>query len=102
MKRRPPRSTLLPYTTLFRSPERASEEATEAFVREILSRGDAERDALVARGKELAVDVENGGSVVVARARPIAPADEGRRRRLDRKSTRLNSRPANFSHAGFS
>src|SRR3954451_15485585 len=64
-----------------RGPERASEEATEAFVRSVLTKG-GERDALVARGKELAVDVVAGGSVGVARRRPLAPAEEGWRRRL--------------------
>src|SRR5439155_20046952 len=64
-----------------RGPERASEEATAAFLRSLLKKG-GDRDALVARGKELAIDVEGGGSVVVARAHPIAPAQEGWRRRL--------------------
>src|SRR3954449_963518 len=64
-----------------RGPERASEEATASFLRSVLRRG-GNRDALVARGKELAIDVETGGSVVVARAHPIAPAEEGWRRRL--------------------
>ena len=64
-----------------RGPERASEEATAAFLRSVLKKG-GDRDALVARGKELAIDVEGGGSVVVARAHPIAPAEEGWRRRL--------------------
>src|SRR5215212_5559485 len=40
-----------------RGPERASEAATEAFVRSVLTRG-ADRSALIARGKELAIDVE--------------------------------------------
>jgi sugar diacid utilization regulator len=64
-----------------RGPERASEEATEAFVRAVLTKG-GDRDALVARGKELAVDVDAGGSVIVARAHPVAPAEDGWRRRL--------------------
>src|SRR3954454_19413289 len=64
-----------------RGPERASEEATASFLRSVLRRG-GDRDALVARGKELAIDVETGGSVVVARAHPVAPAEEGWRRRL--------------------
>jgi sugar diacid utilization regulator len=64
-----------------RGPERASEEATEAFVRAVLTRG-GDRAALVSRGKELAVEVEAGGSVVVARAHPLAPVEDGWRRRL--------------------
>src|SRR3954466_2232114 len=62
-----------------RGPERASEAATAAFLASLLARG-GDRDSLVARGKELAIDVEAGGSVVVARAHPIAPAEEGWRR----------------------
>src|SRR3954469_15416630 len=42
-----------------RGPERASEEATAAFLGSVLARG-GDRGALVARGKELAVDVETG------------------------------------------
>src|SRR4051794_139357 len=64
-----------------RGPERASEEATEAFVRAVLTRG-GDRAALIARGKELAVEVEAGGSVVVARAHPLAAVEDGWRRRL--------------------
>jgi sugar diacid utilization regulator len=64
-----------------RGPERASEAATEAFVRSVLTKG-GDRAALIARGKELAVEVEAGGSVVVARAHPLAPVEDGWRRRL--------------------
>src|SRR5207253_326274 len=64
-----------------RGPERASEEATAAFLGSVLARG-GDRGALVARGKELDIDVEAGGTVIVARAHPIAPAEEGWRRRL--------------------
>src|SRR3954471_4758920 len=64
-----------------RGPERASEAATEAFVRAVLTRG-GDRAALIARGKELAVEVEAGGSVVVARAHPLAPVEDGWRRRI--------------------
>src|SRR3954470_11510950 len=59
-----------------RGPERASEEATEAFVRAVLTKS-GDRAALVAGGKELAVEVEAGGSVVVARAYPLAPVEDG-------------------------
>src|SRR4051795_6251448 len=63
-----------------RGPERASEEATASFLASLLARG-GERASLVARGKELDIDVEAGGSVVMARAHPGAPAGEGRGRR---------------------
>src|SRR3954465_15070146 len=64
-----------------RGPERASAEATEAFVRAVLTKG-GDREPLVARGRELAVDVDGGGSVVVARAHPLTPVEDGWRRRL--------------------
>jgi sugar diacid utilization regulator len=65
-----------------RAPALASEEAVAAFVRSLLSRTAAERDDIVARGRELAIDVERGGAVVVARAQPVAPAEDGWRRRF--------------------
>src|SRR3712207_8867419 len=45
MIRRPPRSTLFPYTTLFRSPWYPGEDDVDALVREDLDRW--ERDGLV-------------------------------------------------------
>src|SRR3712207_8621653 len=73
MIRRPPRSTLFPYTTLFRSTEH---EATVSKVGEdqlfyLMSRGLSEEEAIAM--------VVNG----------------------DRKSTRLNSSHANISYAVF-
>ncbi len=65
-----------------RGPERASEEAIAAFVEAVLGREIADREDLVARGKELAVDVEAGGCVVVARAHPLAPTEDGWRERF--------------------
>src|SRR3712207_8448853 len=93
MIRRPPRSTLFPYTTLFRSGVPG-----------------AHREGVRA--------VAVGADVVLARARARLPVgDHGRlaretavRRRAglgvegpggDRKSTRLNSSHANISHAVF-
>src|SRR3712207_8266022 len=88
MIRRPPRSTLFPYTTLFRS----------APVKVFL---DASPDV---RAERRAADADAGvrptGDVVTAVA-----ADLARRDRLDssrdRKSTRLNSSHANISYAVF-
>src|SRR5258707_1609857 len=76
MIRRPPRSTLFPYTTLFRSDR----------IREY-SRAEQQRDKLSALGKlsaGLAHELNN-------------PASAAR----DRKSTRLNSSHANISYAVF-
>src|SRR2546427_6570051 len=74
MIRRPPRSTLFPYTTLFRSPGGAGGEGA---------------------GKEPAV---GGGQA--GRLRDRAGAGSGARDR-DRKSTRLNSSHSQISYAVF-
>src|SRR3712207_8999151 len=88
MIRRPPRSTLFPYTTLFRSEER------ERRVR-------AAHERIAAR---VAVELRLGWE--------LTPSDELLREDLrryalegvdavDRKSTRLNSSHANISYAVF-
>src|SRR5690348_18116186 len=79
MIRRPPRSTLFPYTTLFRS-ERAGLRALEG--------GDAQR-----RG-----DWSGVGLAVGARPSRLAPRVLGDG---DRKSTRLNSSHPSISYAVF-
>src|SRR2546428_2737413 len=82
MIRRPPRSTLFPYTTLFRS-----------AVGELpVSGGGIGREQLHAIDDILAL-----GAVGAERALPaIAP-----RARIDRKSTRLNSSHDQISYAVF-
>ncbi|MEA2272454.1 MAG: hypothetical protein QOI98_1162, partial [Solirubrobacteraceae bacterium] len=64
-----------------RAPERASAEAVTALLRDVLARG-VDRGHAVARGKELGIDLERGGSLVVARAHPLALTDEGWRARV--------------------
>src|SRR3712207_8962956 len=81
MIRRPPRSTLFPYTTLFRS--RAAR--LPARIRRVLWRRDQDRPRRLP-GEQ--VDQQPR-----ARGRPG--------RQQDRKSTRLKSRYANISHALF-
>src|SRR3712207_6921130 len=81
MIRRPPRSTLFPYTTLFRSePQRLVEDLPD--VAELVDLGAGRRRARV--GAQHAVDL-------LLRAHHD----------LDRKSTRLNSSHANISYAVF-
>src|SRR3712207_8581719 len=91
MIRRPPRSTLFPYTTLFRSdPPRGP----------VLDRLRA--PAALARrvGDELRGQPYAAPADVVRRHEP--PARRVRRAlRRDRKSTRLNSSHANISYAVF-
>jgi sugar diacid utilization regulator len=65
-----------------RAPERASEEASASFVHAVLRRELTDRDDLVARGKELALDLEHGASVIVARAHPLAAHEGDWRRRM--------------------
>src|SRR3546814_17113987 len=100
MIRRPPRSTrtdtLFPYTTLFRSPGSGARRgrrtqppspAAELGVRHLLRREEAggSTGGQLSRGRRLEAD---GGGY---RGGKEAPARAQGGRRLDRKSTRLNS-----------
>src|SRR3712207_7868709 len=83
MIRRPPRSTLFPYTTLFRSAQQTAEQRSD---------GDAEAERRL-------VQDDRG-----ARAAGCGPDDRRQSRgdeEGDRKSTRLNSSHANISYAVF-
>src|SRR3712207_8425240 len=87
MIRRPPRSTLFPYTTLFRS----------GYLARL-----TERPNLIAfdmGGTTAKAAVIHDGEVPVAREFEVARVE--RFRRGDRKSTRLNSSHANISYAVF-
>jgi sugar diacid utilization regulator len=65
-----------------RAPERASEEAATAFLRALLGGEIADREDLIARGKELGTDVSIGATAVVVRAHPRNPTEDDWRRRL--------------------
>src|SRR3712207_7497899 len=84
MIRRPPRSTLFPYTTLFRSPVFLDFPLDIVFME-----AEVDEDAEVTRHRS---DQADGGAV--ERARTLL--DDA-----DRKSTRLNSSHANISYAVF-
>src|SRR5256885_13149010 len=88
MIRRPPRSTLFPYTTLFRSRAAAAARSDDGGC------GHAPRNAVAAPSHP---GVEQGvrGQIVVAR---VGAGLCGRR---DRKSTRLNSSHLVISYAVF-
>src|SRR3712207_7965162 len=86
MIRRPPRSTLFPYTTLFRSPG----------LGELLAADPSLDLQLLGAGVEEYTDDEWRQRVTDA----FSGAD-GTDGALDRKSTRLNSSHANISYAVF-
>jgi sugar diacid utilization regulator len=65
-----------------RAPERASREAISAFLQQLLARGFDERGDLLARAEELALDLDDGASVVVARAHAHVTTDDGWRGRV--------------------
>jgi len=65
-----------------RAPERASEEAATEFLHAVLRRSIADRQDLLARGKELGIDLSGGGAVAVVRAHPRNPTEDDWRRRL--------------------
>src|SRR3712207_7320524 len=91
MIRRPPRSTLFPYTTLFRS---------GPFVRATRSLGLGGRALLVGP----ALGAREGHRRGVGEVDRLCLAPEGELRvcaLADRQSTPLNSRPANISYAVF-
>jgi sugar diacid utilization regulator len=58
-----------------RAPERAGEAAVGSFVKAVLDGQVEDRRDLIARGKELGVDLEDGGSVLAARIQPRVPAE---------------------------
>src|SRR3712207_7062349 len=93
MIRRPPRSTLFPYTTLFRSCGQAAAAGALGGEREPPSRA-------------LGGAVVDGRRLVRPAVRPRAAGgqeilDPVQRHLADRKSTRLNSSHANISYAVF-
>src|SRR3712207_8289002 len=89
MIRRPPRSTLFPYTTLFRS----ADDAVVADDGELLDHGAPLHAAVRADDRRL-LDPH-------VRLHLRALADPDQVVPLDRKSTRLNSSHANISYAVF-
>src|SRR3712207_7734449 len=93
MIRRPPRSTLFPYTTLFRSLLVADLVAVQVGVgRDRVGAG--ERRAVIGEG---ALAGGRRGATARHRHRPLDIEADGE----DRKSTRLNSSHANISYAVF-
>src|SRR3712207_8643118 len=89
MIRRPPRSTLFPYTTLFRSQVDAGNERVRP------------RHPAVRAGREPVLEVD-ARPLHANRELPGREIGEGQgSEAADRKSTRLNSSHANISYAVF-
>ena len=65
-----------------RAPERVSETASGDFLRAVLRRELTDRDELIERAGELSLPVEGGACMIVARAHPQAPTDDGWRGRV--------------------
>ena len=65
-----------------RAPDRAAETAAADFLRALLARELTDREDLLARARELSLEVGEGASMIVARARPQAPTEEGWRARV--------------------
>src|SRR3712207_8842710 len=118
MIRRPPRSTLFPYTTLFRSEEEEPLPAVDRVEADVRRVADGVEEPLrlgrFAPGHD---PVEVGVLALKGRVQPVLrpqpdgyPAEEPDRGAVvfcllggaqDRKSTRLNSSHANISYAVF-
>src|SRR3712207_7223705 len=87
MIRRPPRSTLFPYTTLFRSQRQRGERRVGRGQRAPQQRAEVRQHALRRGG------IPQLGGALQGRVQAVGA--------LDRKSTRLNSSHANISYAVF-
>src|SRR3712207_7653636 len=85
MIRRPPRSTLFPYTTLFRS------EDAKVELRRVLKKSGRE---VIARCSNIARNYRRMPAGIASGGDPLM-------KEADRKSTRLNSSHANISYAVF-
>src|SRR5438874_8279681 len=95
MQRQPPRSTLFPYTTLFRSPVAELDQSSSRAAieeREISSSESANSSSVIPSLAEISSSV--GARCSLASRAAIA-------RSIDRKSTRLNSSHVEISYAVF-
>src|SRR3712207_7955504 len=97
MIRRPPRSTLFPYTTLFRSEDRIRLARDRLGMNVVVAAGNTGNDIWFPGSFASAFTVAGhdvSGALCQSSARGAAVD-------LDRKSTRLNSSHANISYAVF-
>src|SRR3712207_7442250 len=118
MIRRPPRSTLFPYTTLFRSQLRSFASEVTRVAREVGTEGklggQAEVKGVAGTWADLTESVNMMAGNLTGQVRNIAEVTTAVARgdlskkitvdvkgEIDRKSTRLNSSHANISYAVF-
>src|SRR2546422_8404966 len=92
MIRRPPRSTLFPYTTLFRSPVKTSPHSSA--VATIWGYFRQHRFRAFSKGFGLSISTLKVGTALAGRSAFVSG-------RVDRKSTRLNSSHGYISYAVF-
>src|SRR2546427_3669876 len=99
MIRRPPRSTLFPYTTLFRSPSHAIRDGAGPCVSQ-LRLGGVHRAGRAGLGlSPLGQESQGPPDLAIVAAGPAGPGWRGAQ--VDRKSTRLNSSHSQISYAVF-
>src|SRR3712207_8099410 len=89
MIRRPPRSTLFPYTTLFRSCDCAYQRRT------------VQRRRDLTHTTPSGIECRPSGHTLIAKDTQMIKKVDSNRDSKDRKSTRLNSSHANISYAVF-
>jgi sugar diacid utilization regulator len=65
-----------------RAPEQASREAIAAFLHGVVARAFPSREDVVGRARELGVELEDGASIVVARAHAHVTTEDGWRQRV--------------------
>jgi sugar diacid utilization regulator len=65
-----------------RAPDLASETAAAELLRVALGREPASREDILSRAREVSIELHDGASVIVARAHPQAPTEEGWRARV--------------------
>src|SRR3712207_8453499 len=100
MIRRPPRSTLFPYTTLFRSQTQYNEKFNELYKKTVTDLRLAARTVVETPPY---ATTERSGTIVTGTINIRHSGDDkvGSIIVRDRKSTRLNSSHANISYAVF-
>src|SRR3712207_8902939 len=102
MIRRPPRSTLYPYTTLFRSPlipATMPEEKVESFGQQVPMGRAGQPAELAPRSEEHTSELQSRQYLVCRLLLEKKRITSMNTAELDPKSTRLTSRPATLSYA---